>query len=161
MPDRWVVYWDADVFLHYIEGTPQYIGVLDALLKSASDGDIEIVTSIISIGEVAYDTAEMKAQALDADIETKLDALWDDRSVINLINVSHFVMYEARQMIRQAVADGKELYVNDAIHLASAKRVNAAEFHTYRGDLNIFNPYIPFSVKLPSTDRPMLPFPPI
>ncbi len=84
MPDRQVVYWDADVFLHYIEGTPQYIGVLDALLKSASDGDIEIVTSIISIGEVAYDAAEMKAQALDADIEAKLDALWDDRSVINL-----------------------------------------------------------------------------
>ena len=50
-----VIYWDACIFLHYFEQTPEYIGILDALLDdSAENRGIEIITSVLSIVEVAY-----------------------------------------------------------------------------------------------------------
>jgi hypothetical protein len=44
------IYWDACVFLDYIEGAPQWMPILDALLEQASEtADLVIYTSTVSI----------------------------------------------------------------------------------------------------------------
>ncbi len=52
MPER--VYWDACVFLSYINGEQERLPVIDALLEESRSGKIEIITSTVSLAEVAF-----------------------------------------------------------------------------------------------------------
>src|SRR5579875_3112539 len=98
------IYWDANVFLHYIEGTAAYFTTLQGLLRQAStDNDLEIVTSTLSIAEVAYSAAEKQKGTLDPLIERAIQALWDDRSAVILVDVSILVVSEARDLIRRSI----------------------------------------------------------
>lgn len=67
MPDEpTMIYWDACVFLHYIEGTPKWMPILDSLIDDANKtGAIGIVTSTLSIVEVAFAKEEKSRKALD------------------------------------------------------------------------------------------------
>lgn len=65
-----LVYWDADVFLSYVNGTPDRLPHLDAFLEK-SGKDIQLITSTISIVEVAFAKAEQDGKALDEAIEKK------------------------------------------------------------------------------------------
>jgi len=86
------IYWDANVLISYITGTPTRIGVLNALLRSASvDNDIEIVTSTLSITEVAFSEDERRVHRLRPNVEAQIDQLWDDRSAIKLVEMSQLV----------------------------------------------------------------------
>lgn len=126
------IYWDANVFLSYINGSPaERLPVLDALLDSASAGEIEIVTSAISIAEVAFARIEQTKRALDPDVEAAIDSLWSDRRTVKLADVHELIAREARTVMRSAVARGWSLKPLDAIHLASARRLGVAQFHTY------------------------------
>lgn len=51
-------YWDADVFLSYINGIESRLPILDDLLAKSSQGECRIVTSMWSITEVAYAAIE-------------------------------------------------------------------------------------------------------
>src|SRR5690348_7202943 len=84
------LYWDANVFIHYIEATPAYIATLDELFEQAEKNKVEILTSILSIAEVAFHAEERRRNHLDAAIEVKIDLLREDRSVINLIEVNQW-----------------------------------------------------------------------
>jgi predicted nucleic acid-binding protein len=150
----------ANVFLHYIEGTAAYFTTLQGLLRRASTGnDLEIVTSTLSIAEVAFSAAERQRAALDPLIEQAIQALWDDRSAVNLADVSILVVSEARDLIRRSIASGwTGLKPADAIHLATAKRLRVNEFHTYEARrLDKYGPYLGCDVKEPSTDQLTLP----
>lgn len=71
-----MIYWDSCVFLHYIDGTPEWLPILDALLDEASATDeLIIVTSTVSISEVAFAQVERPRQALDPAVESNIDAL--------------------------------------------------------------------------------------
>ena len=48
-----ILYWDADVLLSYIEATPGRVENIRALLTEADNGEHEIVTSMLSVTEVA------------------------------------------------------------------------------------------------------------
>lgn len=68
MPDtRRDLYWDANVFLSYINEMPDRIQVLNALLEdSTSDhGTIKLYTSELSRVEVAFAASEQKQRSLD------------------------------------------------------------------------------------------------
>lgn len=68
------IYWDANVFLNYIENHPDRIATLDALLADASgEIGIEIWTSTFTIAEVAYAQAERSGRVLDPAIEEAID----------------------------------------------------------------------------------------
>jgi predicted nucleic acid-binding protein len=134
-PDPHWVYWDACVFLSYINGVEDRLPIIDALLAEGADRDHErvIVTSTFSIVEVAYG---VDAQGtLDAEASAKIDALWQDREAVKLIEFHEGIAREARTLIRGAVASGRSLKPGDAIHLATARRRGVAEFHTYSKDL--------------------------
>jgi predicted nucleic acid-binding protein len=82
-----------------------------------------------------------KAQhALDSEAERKIDTLWSDRYAVKLIDFHEGVARDARTLIRGAVASGiTSLKPGDAVHLASARAVGVAEFHTYSKDLPRFS----------------------
>ena len=82
------VYWDSCVFLSYFNGDTDRLPQIEALLKSASaDNAIEIVTSTISITEVAFAQVEQTGKT-DPAIEAAMDNLWADRSAVMLVGHS-------------------------------------------------------------------------
>lgn len=151
------IYWDANPFLSYINGDPDRLPVLDALLDSASKGeDIEIVTSTISIAEVAFGRVEQTRQALDPAVERALDELWSDRSAIKLVDFDQLIARDARALMRTAITQGRRLQPADATHLASARSVGATEFHTYDQGLYKYASDVGFTIRAPFTAKPRL-----
>lgn len=152
------VYWDSCVFLHYIEGTPEWMPILDSLLEEASETKgLIIVTSTVSITEVAYAKIEKDGKALDPEIEAAIDDLWNDRSAVKLVEYNEIIAREARTLIRKAVEMGRTLKPMDAIHLATAMNRKVEDFHTTDGPLkNVTWAGLTFPVRDPFTDRPKL-----
>ncbi len=152
------IYWDACVWLSYINGISGRLPILDALLaESASDkGDITIVTSAISQVEVAFGMTEQSNKALDANTENEIDQLWADRDTIIILEYHEIIGIGARDLIRQGISRGWKLKPIDAIHLATAKSVRANEFNTYDKDLVKYSDFLGFPVCEPHTSTPRL-----
>lgn len=132
MPSR-RIYWDANCFLSYINGEADRLPMLDALFGEARRGEIVIVTSMVSLTEVAYEASEKESRRLSQSVEASPDALFDDRSVVRVVEYHQFVARDARRLVRQALAEGWRLQPMDAIHLAAALDARAEEVHTYEG----------------------------
>jgi predicted nucleic acid-binding protein len=123
-------YWDACVFLAYINGESARLPHVEALLDAADHGDIEIFTSELSVVEVAFAAHEKMAGTSDPKAETALDTLW--RSSVKRVEVHTVISLEARTIIRSAKFDpGRAIRTADAIHLATAKAIGVDEVHTY------------------------------
>ena len=68
MPDdRTFIYWDANVFLSYIDGDPARLPTLDAILADSANPEslVQIATSTLSIVEVAFAIEEKTKGVLD------------------------------------------------------------------------------------------------
>ena len=152
-------YWDACVFLSYINGVEARLPILDSLLSKSRAGDCKIVTSIWSITEVAYGATEGSTRILDSSVEAKIDALWDDRKAITRIEGHERVQRDARRLMREGIPKGWNLKPADAIHLATAIYAGAAEFHTYDHRLNKYSALIGFPVCEPNSPQGVFPFP--
>lgn len=110
------IYWDACIFIHYIEGTERWMPTLDAILEEVSERKtIEIYTSTVSITEVAFAQAERVGRALDPTTEAAIGALWADREVIRLVEFNEVIARGARDLLRQAVSGNRRLKPMDAI----------------------------------------------
>jgi predicted nucleic acid-binding protein len=128
-----LLYWDSCVFLSYINADPGRIDTLDAILDEIykSNGEMKIVTSILTKIEVAGAAIEYSTRILSSAVEQKIDALWNDESVIGLIELHDGIAMRARELMRQALTQGWSLKPPDAIHLASAQWLGVEELHTY------------------------------
>jgi predicted nucleic acid-binding protein len=160
MPDAvQLVYWDACVFLNYINGTLGRVDVLATLLDEVeqSDGSKRIVTSVLSKVEVAFASREKDKRVLDPLIEEAIDFLWADKSVIELVELHDEIARLARTYLRYAVANGYKLKPPDAIHMATAQWVGACELHTYNvADFKRFESLIDCKVCEPYAQQPRL-----
>jgi len=152
------IYWDAPVWLSYINGEPERLPVLDALLADSSSpkGSIEIYTSEISEVEVAFAKSEQDKKALDFDVEKQIDELWADRGVLKVVEYHHTIGIEARAIIRLAIEKGWQLKPMDAIHLATAKQCQVTEFHTYDKRLLKYSNDVGFPIVVPYISQPRL-----
>ncbi len=136
------LYWDANVFLSYIEGIPDRLPTIGALLAdAAAERDVEIYTSALSITEVAYAASERAGAALSQTVEDAIDDLWQDPTV-KLIEFNLVVAREARRlvgesMLRNVTQQLPSLRPADAIHVATALWINASEVMTY--DIKLVN----------------------
>jgi predicted nucleic acid-binding protein len=151
-------YWDACVFLAWVNKEPDRVGVVDALLDSAGDGVIEIVTSVISITEVALAAPEQAAKVLSAAELARIDNLWKPRSPVKLAECHVLIATDARELMRKTTGDGWKLKAPDAIHLSTAVRLGCQEFLTYDSRLFKFDSIIGMPVKEPFADRLPLQF---
>jgi predicted nucleic acid-binding protein len=124
-------YWDACVFLSYINAVPDRVAVVEDFLSRSRLGKIEIVTSTLSLVEVAFGAIEKSTNTLDPAIEAKIDSLWRDRKAVKLAEVHELLERDARGLIRFALQNGWSLKPPDAIHLATAKNLGVAQIHTY------------------------------
>ena len=156
MPDDLqVIYWDANVTLSYLNAIPDRVSDLDALLEQ-SGREFQIVTSTVSVVEVAFAAIEQAAGALDPAVEQHIAALWATDSPIKLVEFSVLVAETARGLVRQAMIHGKRMRPMDAIHLATAQALTASRFHTYDERLYQYSELVGFPISPPQASAPKL-----
>jgi predicted nucleic acid-binding protein len=151
-----LIYWDSCIFLLYIEGSPEWMPILDSLIdRASSTGDIAIVTSTLSIVEVAFAASEKAGGVLDDAIVTAIDDLWTDRSAIQVVEFDQVIAREARRLLRRSIELDKSLKPMDAIHLATAAIMHVSDRHTTDDRLQSWND-LGFPVRDPWTETPQL-----
>jgi predicted nucleic acid-binding protein len=156
--DQGLLYWDSSVFLAYINGEQARLPIIDALLDEIEHDEARrVFTSSISQVEVAFATSEANTHALDPETESKIDALWQDRSVVEVVELHDEIALEARSLMRDSVTRGWSLKALDAIHLATARWLQATEFHTYDHRLEKYEPLVGFPVREPYAAQGRLP----
>ena len=133
MPGRArLVYFDPNVFLAYVCDEEGRAAMVAELLRKAAGGDLVIMTSTMSIAEVAYAAEEKMQRSLDDATEKRIDSLWVPGSPVSLVEASRRVLVEARTLIRKNLAaDRGRLTPIDAIHLATAMVERVDELATY------------------------------
>jgi predicted nucleic acid-binding protein len=124
-------YWDACVFLSYVDGDEDRVADIEYFLRRAELSEIEIVTSTLSIVEVAFAKSERESRRLAEDVETTIDELWRPGSGVILAEFYPLVATDARALIRTGATRGWSLKGPDAIHLATAARLKVAAVHSY------------------------------
>jgi len=151
------IYWDANVLLSYLNAVPERLAVIDELLRKSRAKEIELVTSSVSLAEVAFARAEKDAQQLDANVEQNIDELWAHGSPIATVEFFDLVAYDARRLIRQGIAQGwGSLKPMDAIHVATAQHFAVSEFHTYDHRIQSWNGRLTFPITEPQTPQAVL-----
>ena len=152
------VYWDADVFLSYINGHADRVPVIEQLLTQASESrDYEIVTSAFTVAEVAFAQLEKDAAALEDEMLARIDSLWADRSAVQIVDLFLEVAVEARTLVREAaVHPSLRLKPKDGVHIATAKLMNVAELHSYDKQVQAWSPLVDFPIFEPYTPTPRL-----
>jgi len=148
------IYWDACVFISYIEGKD--LSVLDAILATVHNGSVRLYTSTLSIAEVAYAEDEKQKQRPNPVVEAAIDSFWAGNDDITLVNPHELIMRDARKLMRDGLAQGYSLKPPDAIHLATARRLNIGIVHTYDARLQRYGSLANLSIRAPDTMQPML-----
>lgn len=147
------VYLDANVLLAYVGDEAGRAGVVAALLDAARTKKIEVLTSVLTITEVAYAAHEI-AHGLTTDGEAEIDKLWEPASPILVVEMSPVHARRARSLIRAAKDRGIAAPgANDALHIASAVLHDCTQIFTYEGQgrrqqwaelsgLDVVEPYV-------------------
>ena len=104
-------------------------------LEKAEKGKVVIVTSTLSIVEVAFAKQKKDQGVLIPEEEAKINNLWTPGSPVPLAEFHTSIALEARRLMRDAMASGIGLKPADAIHLATCRNLGIDEFHTYDGKL--------------------------
>lgn len=130
------LYWDSCIFIDLIEQSPQRIDTLRAIVEDVrANGNSLIYTSWFTVTEVAYHVSERASRRLDPDVLSEIDELWEDRSMLELIDLNPWVARKARELIRLVMVNGAKLTASDAVHIASAAWLQPVkhldEFHTF------------------------------
>jgi predicted nucleic acid-binding protein len=152
------IYWDANVFISYLNNDPNRLPMLEAILETMeSSKNDRIVTSTISKVEVAWVAHERLKRALSIDEEIRIDALWNNPEVVEIVDFNDEIALTARKLMREGMTRRWMLTTNDAIHLASAQWVGAVELQTYdKGDLPRFSELLGITICEPHAIQPKL-----
>lgn len=152
------VYFDANVFLAYVGNELGRADTVQTLMDEARRGQTEILTSTLSIAEVAFGAHERDHGLTEAG-EEAIDQLWTPASPITLVDVSQAVTRNARTLIRSARADGVGGFRGaDAIHLATARMFGCDTVFTYENETRRarWQQIVELPVTEPETDAPQL-----
>ena len=138
--NRKSVYWDANVFLSYVNEAQGRIPVLNALMEQSIADEIIIYTSLLSHVEVAFADSEQQARAPNPEIEILLDGIWEGGNIVISVEFQPDIALIARGLMRDGLNRGWSLKPSDAIHLAtvqwlSNEGISVDEFHTYDASL--------------------------
>lgn len=153
-----VDYWDACLFVAYLNGEPERADMLDALLAEVERTDgRRVATSAFTSVEVTHLAYERTAGQLDPQVEGLIDAFMSRPSVVT-VEVSAPVIGTARRLIRRAVARQLQLKPADAIHIATAmwlkeNGINVERFFTYDDRLMRFSELAGISIGEPIIEQ--------
>ena len=126
MKKRLRVYWDSSCFIAWLKPEPARMHLCKEVLKAAAAGELEIVTSAISLAEVVRPDKSI-AQFTAA----------DEEKIKRFFKRTYFVIAPTDRI----TAEGARAFMwkhglrfRDAIHMATAIRVKIPELHTFDGD---------------------------
>lgn len=159
MPTRPIrIYWDSSVFLSYINGDPDRLPTIDALLAQASESKVHIVSSVISIAEVVFAAEEQEQRELDPQVVERIESILYDRSVVTLVEVTPTIARNARDIQRDGKFAGRSVKPMDALHLATATSLDPppSEIHTYDSSWPRWAEALGIAVVEPRADQPRL-----
>jgi predicted nucleic acid-binding protein len=108
-------YWDSDIFLTWLNKEPGKYDKCRGVMKEAEDGNLEIVTSALTIAEIIY----LKGHPKITIERSNAICRFFESEYIKLVNVDRYVAESARTLLWQ-----HSLKPKDAIHVASALKVN-------------------------------------
>jgi predicted nucleic acid-binding protein len=157
MPEPRLIYWDACVFLSYINGVADRLPDIDGLLEQAAKRSIRLITSAVTVVEVAMAETERTSDVLDPQAEVKIAGLWQPPSPIDLVDFHPLIAAGAVRIIRDGIPKGWRLKPLDAIHLATAQRMAVDEIHTYSKDWDRYAPVLGCKICRPFLEEPHLP----
>lgn len=132
------VYWDTNCFIKYLENDPVWFPMLDTLLHDANRaGTIMIVTSVLTITELAFTQIERLNRALYPAEEARLDRFWATSPGILQVEFNEAVGRLAREIRRDDIMVHKYRAKNfaDLIHVATARYARATEVNSIDGDV--------------------------
>jgi len=125
------IYLDANVILAYIANENNRADDVESIFRDAQNSQIKLLTSSVSITEVAYIKEAKDAANNNAD-EARIDQLWTPLSPITVVDFSIEIAKRARSVIRKArTMRIRSVRSIDAIHLASAEVFSCKQFFTY------------------------------
>ena len=129
MGDAQRVYWDDSVFSVLVHDTSQRGDTCRRLLEDAEAGKIQIVTSFQTIAEVARSSGahENASSSLSPESGAPLIDFFENDYFL-YVAVDRVVAERAQALCRIHALDP-----HHALHLASALRAGARQFHTYLG----------------------------
>jgi len=151
------VYLDACVLLSFVNETADRMPAIEQVLAESRQQKIELITSTMSVVEVACAAEELAQKAIDEETERKIDSLWTPGSVVKLVELHLAIGKLARSLMRAAIPFGLSLKPADAIHLATAKYMGASRFHTYDGKLSRYAEATGLIIAEPAPLQPQLP----
>lgn len=158
MPKIKYSYVDSCVFLAYFNNQPGRADILEQLFDEITrDNERKLVTSVLSIVEVANVAYEKERQKLDPDFEQKLEIFWSNTTLVEFVDIYEAVARSARTLMRRGIPLGYSLRGADALHLASAQAVEVSEFLTYDDKLKRYSEWMKFEIVEPSVHQPRLP----
>ncbi len=158
MSDQRLLYWDTDVFLSYLNAHPERLPVLEAILEDISKNkQAKIITSAITKVEVSWVAHEKLNRVLDSKEEERIDNLWNDTSILEVIEFNDEIALIARGLMREGMINGWKLKTFDAIQIASADWVRATEINTYNiEDFKKYEDLIKIPIRTPYIHQPKL-----
>lgn len=138
--------------------------ILEELLESSSGGSrtIKLYTSTLSQVEVAFAASERRQQQLSPEVEDQISALWEDSESVVSVEYQEAIGVIAKDLIRDAIANGWSLKPLDAIHLATAQwllsvGITLDEFHTYDTGLFKYEDIVGIPIIRPRRLKPLKP----
>lgn len=151
-------YCDANVFLDYLNANKDHINLLEQFFQEVHQNkNRKIVTSILSITEVAHSAEEKTNNRVSAKILRAINALWGDPSLIEFTDFNELLARQARDLIRQSIDNKLVLRPNDSIHLVSARYVGVTDFFTYDKKLYKFSSVMGYNIVEPFIHAQQLP----
>lgn len=155
------LYWDASVFSSYVGRIADRLPIIDALFEQVvADRRRRIITSAISVMEVAFASGHGPGRRTSPEQEGRIDELWRSPH-IEVVDVTHGLLLRARSFMRDAVDENWSISPNDALHLVTAAWVHATfgeviAVHTY-DNWSRFQPMIGgILIDAPNVQQPRL-----
>jgi predicted nucleic acid-binding protein len=141
------IYWDSCVPLSYLNDDPSRVPTIEELFKQARAEEIELLTSAVSRVEVAFVQSEKADGVLDAEAEEAIEAFWSPGSPIKTVEFYDLIADSAKALIRRGIEqDWGNLKPMDAIHIATAQRMQVSEMHSYDDRVKKWSGHLGFPI---------------
>ena len=127
------IYFDASVFIAWLNNEDARAISIGQVLAAAKDIELDILTSIITLTEVAYVRRDQDSLDLE-ETDQIINAILLDESLVSIVPYDQSVALQARRLVRRDPVSREGLQVLDAIHFASAEVAGADFFATYDRD---------------------------
>lgn len=110
---RTLIYADSCVFTAYFNDEPGRASVCDSVFSEiVKSSTHRLVTSVHSLVEVAYLQAERKNRQLQPKALVKIDLLWANSALLEIVEYSEHIARQAAQHPKASRSQERGLFVN-------------------------------------------------